>query len=170
METLRIVLRLVHIFSGTIWVGAAFFNALFIETTVRAAGAEGGRFMERLVTKTAFPQYMALSSLLTVITGITLFGLDLNFNPAWITYREGLIFTVGSVAGLAAFVTGKFVIAPTAARIGALGQEMATAGGPPTTVQLGQMSALQSRAMRSGILELVLMAITVAGMAGARLF
>jgi len=170
MPTLRIVLRIIHIFGGTIWVGAAFFNALFIEPTARAAGAEGGRFMEHLVTKTAFVKYMTAASLLTVFSGIVLYWLDSSFRLSWITSREGLIFTVGAVAGLGAYVTGQFVIAPTAARIGALGQEMATAGGPPTTLQVNQMSTLQVRAMRSGILELLLMVVSVAGMAGARMF
>lgn len=170
MATLRIILRLIHIFGGTIWVGAAFFNALFLEPTARAAGAEGGRFMERLVTKTPFVKYMTLASLSTVLSGIVLYWLDSNFRLSWIMSREGLIFTVGALAGLAAYVTGQFVIAPTAARIGALGNEMVMAGGPPTTIQLDQMSTLQARAMRSGILELVLMVISVAGMAGARLF
>lgn len=170
MATLRIILRLIHIFSGTIWVGAAFFTALFLEPTVRAAGAEGGRFMERLVTKTPFGKYMRIASLSTVLSGIVLYWLDSGLQMSWIASREGMIFTVGALAGLAAYVTGQFVIAPTAVRIGALGNEMAMAGGPPTTIQLDQMSTLQARAMRSGIFELILMVISVAGMAGARLF
>lgn len=169
MATFRIVLRLIHIFAGTIWVGAAFFNALFLEPAARAAGAEGGRFMERLVTKTPFVKYMTASSLLTVFSGVVLYWLDSGLRLNWITSREGLIFTIGALAGLAAYATGQFVVGPTAARIGALGHEIA-AGGPPTTVQMGQMSLLQARAMRSGILELVLMTVAVAGMAGARLF
>lgn len=170
MEVARLVLRIVHIFSGTLWVGAALFITLFIEPTVRAAGAEGGRFMERLVTQTSLMKYMIGASLLTVLTGVILYGIDSGFTLAWITSREGLIFSLGSVAGLGAYVTGQFFIAPTAQRIGVLGHEMATAGGPPTTVQLGEMSTLESRAARFGFLELVLMVISVAGMAGARIF
>ena len=39
MEALRIALRLVHIVSGTLWVGAALFVTLFLEPTVRRPGA-----------------------------------------------------------------------------------------------------------------------------------
>jgi uncharacterized membrane protein len=170
METLRIFLRLTHIFSGTIWVGSALFITLFLEPVVRAAGAEGGRVMSRLVTTTAFAKYMITASLLTVVSGIVLYGLDAGFNSAWVTSREGLIFSLGSLAGLTAYVTGLFVIAPTSQRIGALGQEMALAGGPPTTVQLSEMTVLQGRALRFGRLEVFLMVITVLGMAGARIF
>lgn len=170
METVRIILRLAHIFSGTVWVGAAIFITLFLEPTVRAAGAEGGRFMERLVTQTPLVKYMTAASLLTVLTGITLYGLDSNFALNWVLSQEGVIFTLGSLAGLGAYVTGQFVISPTAARIGALGGEMAMAGGPPSDVQLTEMSSLQGRAMRFGRIELVLMVISVAGMAGARIF
>lgn len=170
METLRIALRLVHIFSGTLWVGAALFVTLFLEPTVRMAAAEGGRFMERLVTQTPFPKYMTVASLLTVITGVTLYGLDSGFGLNWISSREGLVFTLGSVTGLVAYATGQFVISPTAQRIGALGQEMVMVGGPPSSGQMAEMSTLQIRAARFGRIELVLMVISVAGMAGARLF
>lgn len=170
METLRIGLRLTHIFSGTLWVGSAIFITFFLDPVVRAAGAEGGRLMNRLVTTTGFAKYMIASSLLTVLSGITLYGLDAGFNSVWITSREGIIFSLGSLAGLAAYATGLFVIAPTSQRIGALGHEMALAGGPPSTLQLGEMATLQGRAMRFGRLEVVLMVLTVLGMAGARIF
>lgn len=49
MQTLRIVLRLTHISAGTFWVGAAIFITLFLDPTVRAAGAEGGRFMMKYI-------------------------------------------------------------------------------------------------------------------------
>lgn len=170
METLRIILRLTHIFSGTMWVGSAIFMTLFLEPVVRAAGAEGGRFMSRLVTTTSVAKYMAGSSLLTVLAGIVLYGLDASFNSSWVTSREGIIFSIGSLAGIIAFATGTFVIAPTSRRIGALGAEIAMAGGPPTTVQLNEMTTLQERAQSSSRLEVILMVITVLGMAGARLF
>lgn len=170
METLRIILRLTHIFSGTIWVGSAIFMTLFLEPVVRAAGAEGGRVMNRLVTKTGFARYMIASSLLTVLSGIVLYGLDASFNAAWMASREGIIFSLGSLAGLSAYATGLFVIAPTSQRIGALGQEMALAGGPPSTIQVSEMESLQGRALRFGRVEVVLMVFTVLGMAGARIF
>lgn len=169
MEALRIFLRVVHIISGTLWVGAAIFITLFLEPTVRSAGAAGGRFMERLVTETPFIKYMTLFSLLTVFTGVALYGLDSQLTWSWIGTRQGVIFTFGSVAGLVAYVTGQFLISPTATRIGALGHEMAMAGGPPSSIQLNEMSFLQGRAARYGRLELVLMVISVVGMAGARL-
>jgi hypothetical protein len=170
MEAFRISLRLVHIFSGTLWVGAALFITLFLEPTVRAAGAEGGRFMDRLITQTALVKYMISASLLTVLSGVILYGLNSGFGLDWIATREGVIFSLGSLSGLVAYATGQFVIAPTAQRIGALGHELAMAGGPPSPVQLGEMSALQGRALRFGRLEVVLMVISVAGMAGARIF
>lgn len=170
MEIARIILRLIHILSGTVWVGAAIFITLFLEPTVRAAGAEGGRFMERLVTQTPLPKYMAAASLLTVVTGLGLYSLDASSAQNWVLSQEGLIFSLGSLAGIVAFVTGLFVISPTTARIGALGSEMAMAGGPPSEVHLTEMSSLQGRAMRFGRIELVLMVISVAGMAGARIF
>lgn len=170
MESTRIILRILHITSGTLWVGSAIFITLFLEPAVRSAGEMGGRFMDRLVTQTPLMKYMTFSSLTTVITGVVLYGLDARLTGGWILTREGVIFTIGTFAGLAAYVTGQFIIAPTAGRIGALGHEMATAGGPPSSVQVTEMSSLQVRANRYGRLEVVLMIISVAGMSGARLF
>jgi uncharacterized membrane protein len=170
METTRIVLRTLHILSGVLWVGAAILITLFIEPTVKKMGQAGGQFMERLVTESGLVKYMVLSSLATVVTGVVLYSIDSDFALSWVGTREGVIFTIGSVAGLVAYVTGQFVISPTAARIGALGHEMAIAGGPPSPVQLNEMSLLQGRAVRAARLELILMVISVAGMAGARLF
>jgi uncharacterized membrane protein len=170
MEALRISLRLVHIFAGTLWVGAALFITLFLEPTVRSAGPEGGRFMDRLTSGTPLVKYMISASLLTVITGVALYTIDSGFSLSWIASREGLIFSIGSISGLGAYATGLFVISPTAQRIGALGHEMAMAGGPPSSPQLAEMSSLENRAMRSGRLEMILMVLAVAGMAGARLF
>lgn len=170
MQEARIVLRVLHILSGSLWIGAAIFITLFVEPTVRRAGAAGGQFMERLATETPLVKYMILSSLLTVITGVTLYGLDSRLTLGWVTSREGVIFTIGALAGLVAYVTGQFVISPAARRIGALGHEMAVSGGPPSTIQLDEMSFLQSRAIRFGRLELALMLISVTCMAGARIF
>jgi uncharacterized membrane protein len=170
METLRIALRLIHIFSGTLWVGAAIFVTLMLEPAARAAGVEGSRFMERLMAKTPFIKYMIGSSLLTVLAGITLYGLDAGFNRGWVTSAEGLTFSLGSLSGLLAYAAGQFVIGPTTARIGRLGHEMARAATPPTSAQRQQMAALESRVRTFGRLELLLMVLTVAGMAGARLF
>ena len=38
MHALQLVLRLVHIVFGVFWVGAAFFLAMFLEPSIRAAG------------------------------------------------------------------------------------------------------------------------------------
>lgn len=170
MESARIILRVLHITFGTLWVGSAIFITLFLEPAVHSAGEAGGRVMERLVTQTPLVKYMTFASLITVIAGVVLYGIDSRFSGTWILSREGVIFTIGTVSGLAAYVTGQFVIAPTAGRIGALGHEMAMAGGPPSSIQLTEMSTLQGRAARFGRLEVVLMLISVAGMAGARLF
>ena len=42
-------LRLIHILAGIFWVGSAVFTAVILVPAARAAGAEGGHFMERLM-------------------------------------------------------------------------------------------------------------------------
>ena len=170
METLRIILRVLHITSGTLWVGSAVFITLFLEPTVHKAGDVGGRFMERLVTETPLMKYMIFSSLMTVISGVVLYGMDSRFAGDWILTREGMIFTIGTVAGLVGLRHRTVRCRANRWANWHLRPRIGDGGGPPSSVQLTEMSSLQMRATRFGRLELVLMVISVVGMAGARFF
>jgi uncharacterized membrane protein len=49
MDLYLVALRIIHITSGVVWLGGAFFITLFVEPAIKAAGNEGGKFMERFV-------------------------------------------------------------------------------------------------------------------------
>ncbi len=51
-------LRFVHIAAAIFWVGTSVFMLFFLEPTIRSLGAEGGKFMQRL--------------LVTVVVGISI--------------------------------------------------------------------------------------------------
>jgi uncharacterized membrane protein len=164
-----VLLRLIHIGSGVFWAGAAVMIAAFIEPTVRASGPEGGRFMQRLVEQRRFSTFMTLAALLNAVSGPLLYWtVSGHLQVSWITSGPGLTLTIGSVAGLVAFVLGLTVNGPTAKQIAALGQEMQTAGEPPSPAQMAKMQTLQEKLRRAGILDAVLLGIAVAGMAIAR--
>lgn len=93
-----ISLRLVHMVAGVFWAGAAFTLAGFVEPTVRAAGPEGGRFMQRLAEHSRFSFFMSLSSLLTTGTGLLLYWpASAGLQVGWIASSTGRAFTVGGV-------------------------------------------------------------------------
>ncbi len=168
MNVYMIILRLIHIFSGIFWVGTAFFFVLFFEPTLKASGPAGGTVMGRL-TLTRFPIVMALSSILVVATGFLLYWTDsggLKIN--WISTAPGVTMTIGSVAGILAFLLGLIVQMPASARMAALQKEIQAAGGPPTPSQMAEMHVLTEKISNASRWGAVLMVIAVFGMAMAR--
>ena len=169
MSLVLTVLRLFHICAGVFWAGSAISLICFIEPAVRKAGPAGEKFFAGLWQHTRMLFFMNLSSLLTALTGLVLYWLVSNGNPlAYIGTGIGMGFTLGSAAGLIEFFNGILVMGPTSAKISALGMQMQTAGGPPTSAQLDEMGALQKRLNEGGKHGAILLALSVIGMAVAR--
>jgi uncharacterized membrane protein len=168
MNAITIILRLIHIFAGVFWVGSSLTLVGFVEPAARAIGPEGAKFMQRLTGQTRFTFFAALSAPLTVLAGLVLYWQDSGFRPEWILTPSGLGFTVGGLAGIAAFVLGAAIIGPTAGQIAALGKEIQAAGGPPTPAQATKMHTLQEKLHRIGVWGAALLALAVVAMATAR--
>ena len=165
MDVLMALLRLIHVFAGVLWVGTAFFFVLFLEPTIEAAGAEGGKFMQRL-TQTRLAVTLSLASALVVVSGLVMYWLDSGgLQAAWIGSGAGIALTVGGVAGILAFVVGLLVQAPASTRIAALQKEMQASGGPPTTAQMADIAAQQKRISDGSRWGAALMVIALIGMA-----
>jgi len=136
------LLRLLHIVAGLIWVGAALLMSFYIEPMAGSPGAEGGRFLRALYSKTHFPRLIPLSALVATIAGLLLYGL-LAYHEA-MSSAMGVILTLGALfglllgatAGLWPFQTMNGVyFAPTGAQIVTAG--LALAGGFGFTSFLG---------------------------------
>jgi hypothetical protein len=168
MDVLMALLRLIHMFAGVLWVGTAFFFVLFLEPTIKAAGAEGGKFMQRL-TQTRLAVTLSLASALVVVSGLVMYWVESGgLQAAWIGSGTGIALTVGGAAGILAFVVGLLVQAPATARIAAVQKEMQAAGGPPTPAQLVEIGAQQEKISQGSRWGAVLMVIALIGMAIAR--
>jgi len=103
MQFVIILLRLVHIVAGAFWAGSALMMALVILPGVRKAGPGG----ERTLPMAAISRAMSLAALLTTIAGLLLYvGVSRFFAWDWISSPQGIGFTIGSLAGLAAFLLG----------------------------------------------------------------
>jgi hypothetical protein len=164
-----ITLRLIHIFTGVFWAGAAWMIAGFVEPAVRATGPEGGKFMRQLAGPGRLPFFMQAASGLNVLSGLLLYWrASGGLQTSWITSGPGLGYTVSSLAALAAFVLGFLIQGRAAERMAALGREIQAAGGPPNPAQIKEMQALQERIRQGGLVGGVLLAIAVIGMGVAR--
>jgi uncharacterized membrane protein len=171
MDWYVIILRLIHIAAGIFWVGAAFVFFLFIQPSARELGPDGQRFMGHLGTRKKLPGIMLISAIVTVLAGVLLYiRVSDGFSADWITSGPGIGFTVGGVAAIITVTLGLILTKPAADRMAALGQEIAAAGGPPSSEQASEMQRLQARLLLLGRVSMVLLAIAVVTMATARYY
>ena len=164
MNTLFILLRLIHILFGVFWVGTTLFFVLFFNPVVRAAGSAGGAVMGRLST-TRFSTLMAISAFLTVAAGTIMYAIDSNgFQWNWISSPTGISLTIGSLAGIAAFLEGLMLQKPAIARLSAIHKEIQEAGGQPSAEELQEMQSLQKKLGKVSLRGAMMMVISVIGM------
>jgi ribose/xylose/arabinose/galactoside ABC-type transport system permease subunit len=164
-----IVFRFIHIVSAILWAGSAFAVFTFVEPTVSAMGPDGGRFMGYMVEKRKMPIVITSLSGLTVLGGIVLYlRASDGFDTDWISSGPGLGFTIGALAGIAAFLIGLTLIRPTVQRLQAIGAEVGASGGAPTPEQGAEMGRLLERMKSLGRTDFVLILIAATTMATAR--
>jgi uncharacterized membrane protein len=169
MDWYVIILRVIHIAAAIFWVGAAFVLFLIIQPSVKDLGPEGQRFMGHLVARRKLPLLITVSAIVTVLAGILLYlRASDGFDPDWIGTGPGIGFTVGGLAAIATLLLGVTMTKPAVDRLSALGQEIATKGGPPDPEQAAEMQRLQARTVMVGRVSMVLLAIAVVTMASAR--
>ncbi len=166
---LVLLLRIVHIFAGVLWVGAAILFFAFIEPTIKSIGPAGGQFMQYFMERQRYPIFMSIVSTLTIVSGVPLYlfasgGLQLSY----ITSGPGLVFTIGSVVSILTFFMGFLMIKPRAERMGALGKEIGMSGGTPSAAQAAELHTLDQELSKVERVEFVLLSIAMITMATAR--
>jgi hypothetical protein len=167
-QTLAIVLRLIHILAGIFWVGVAFLFAGFLLPTVRELGPEGGRFMEQLMVRRRLPIFMGAAMLLTVLSGVTMYGLLASkTHGAWAGTPPGIAYGVGGLAAILGAAVGAGVGSSAGRRMVALRQRFAEAG-KPTPEQQAEIQRLQARMMLGARLMAGLLAVAAGAMAIGR--
>ncbi len=169
MGPLNLVLHVLHIVAGVVWAGGAILMGLFIAPSVLATRPESGRFMQHLTGPRKLPVFMTIAAWITVICGVAMFAPAMgNLDPGVMRTPRGITLSIGALIALAAFLEGMLVNAPSAAKIGKLGQEIAASGQGPPPEQAQQMQALQGKLARGTARGAVLLLIAVACMAAAR--
>ncbi len=161
-----LILRIVHITSGVLWVGSTMFLVLILEPTVKAAGADGGRFMSKLGAGN-MSKVISAAAGLTILAGILLYIHNIVvIGGDWAKAGPGLVFGIGAIFGIAAIVIGGAMVGPLTKKMGALGKEIAASGGTPSPEQGQQMAALSERlgrlsrmALGVALIALVLMEV-----------
>jgi uncharacterized membrane protein len=167
-RALMLLLRLIHILAGVFWAGSAFILAGFLIPTVRETGAEGGRFMGHLVTRRRLPVFVGIAMLLTVLSGLIMYGrAAAATHGTWPGTAPGIGYGVGALAALLGGAIGMGVSGAAAKRMAAIGQRVAEAG-RPSPEQQAEIQGLQRRMMLGARIAAGLIAIAVVAMATAR--
>lgn len=163
------IVRLVHIFAGVLWVGAAFLFLFFISPGVKATAPEGQKFLQHFIVRQKYPMFMTIVSILTVVAGAILLWRDASADfLGWMQTGPGLGFTIGSVAALIVVPIGLFLMSPRGKRIGQLGAQIEAAGGPPSPDQLAELEKLDKELHTLEWIDFILLAIALVTMATAR--
>jgi uncharacterized membrane protein len=170
MDWSIVLLRIVHIGAGMFWVGGAFTFFLFIapSTEVLAPPARKA-FLDQVVERRRYPTAILAAATLAILAGAVLYWRNSGgLNVGWVTSPSGLGFTIGGLAGLAAWLVAAVVISPTFNALSGLTGKLVSAGRPPTPEEGARVASLGTRLRIAGRALLVLLAVAVVLMASSR--
>jgi hypothetical protein len=164
-----IVLRFVHVVASIAWAGGTLVFFFFVQPTAKALAPGGMDFVRHMVGKGRYSLFMGWSGTLTVLSGALLIWHAAGTHLlSWMSSGPGLGLALGSLAGIAVWIVGSFAVKPRAARMVALGQEIAAAGGPPTPAQGAEMQRIGQALGKLGMANVALVTVSMALMATAR--
>jgi len=114
-----IALRLIHIIAGVLWVGGAAVLASFVLPAAR--GETNMAYLRRLIWKFNLPRYLNIALVLTLLSGLTMYGnLAAVTQGAWARSRVGITLGIGGALAIVAALIATFVAAPAIHRALAL--------------------------------------------------
>ncbi len=164
MQFLLIILRLTHIVAGAFWAGSGLMLVLVMMPGIQRAGPAAAR----VVPMAGISKAMGIAAMLTTFAGLALYALIYSFNLNWILSATGLAFTIGSLAGVAAFLNGLFHTRHAGQKVAALDQQMQALGGPPTAELKAEMQRALGEVRTSSMTSAVLTTASLALMVIAR--
>lgn len=150
MNTLVVFLRLVHIFSGVLWVGFALFGAFILGPALDRLGQDAGKVMGA-IGPSFNTKVMPLIAVLTLVSGFWLYWImSGGLAPTYIHSRMGMTLALGGLAALTAFLVGLIFIRPTMTRAMGLQQGIAAAPAEQKAAMAAEAQQLRNRALRWG--------------------
>ncbi len=168
MDVLMVVLRLIHIFAGIYWVGASLFLLIVLVPALRAVGPAGNSVMRGMLLKTPYGRLYGIAAGLTTLAGIIMYvRVSGTFNADWLTSGQGIILSIGAVAGLLATGHGGATLGGKTDRMKELAGEI-EAQSEPTDAQKTEFDSLMDYLGKHGRISLILMIIAVVGMSAWR--
>ncbi len=169
MDAVFVIARMVHVVAAMIWFGGAIVSAFFLDPTAKALGPAGQSFMDHLINRRRLGIMFPVVAALTVGSGAIIYWRDsAGLDVAWIASPTGIAFTVGGLAGLAAFAGGAVLIGPSVTDQAAVARELAAGNGVPTAQQRERLERADRRLKLASRLDLPLLIVAALTMALAR--
>lgn len=168
-QFLIVTLRIVHILTGSLWVGGVFIAAVFLMPSMAAAGPAGGVVMKEIVGVRRYPLFMMSFMIITVLSGLGLmWWSSAGFSAQWMASPFGRTLSVGAAFTIIGAVFGVVVSKPSAERLQKIGAEVQASGGPPSAAQAAEMQMLQRKMLSATRVVAALLLLAAAAMASAR--
>ncbi len=165
MDYYVLLLRIVHITGAAFWAGSSFLLTGFIGPAAKQAGPEGAKFMQKLVQGGRYIVAIAAAAGLTVLTGLLLYWrASGGLRSDWISTGTGVMFTIGGLAGIAAFIVG-IMTGSTSRQLAEFGSSLE---GPPSPEQAAQIAGFQNRLSNLGAITSILLLVALIAMATAQ--
>ena len=165
--SVMVLLRLLHIVSGAVWVGAVVMTAFYLMPSVIASGPAGGQVM-RQIGERKLPVMMMILMILTLLSGFGMMWAAARVSTAWFSSPMGRTISIGAAFAIIGAVYGMAVNKPTAEKIQHLAAAIQAGGGPPNAAQAAEMQSLQTRMLTASRVVAFLLLLAVAAMAVAR--
>jgi uncharacterized membrane protein len=169
MYIFLLTLRIIHIACGVFWAGSILFLTFYVFPAVERSGPDGGKIMQAITGTNKFAQVLALTALLTILSGVLLiWKLSGGFTPDWFSTNYGLSLTTGGTFAIVAFVQGMAINRPGVARMEKIAKEIGSRGGPPSESERAEMMKIRNRIILSSRLMALWLSVAVITMAIAR--
>ena len=165
MNTLVIVLRLVHILSGVFWVGSSVILSFYIGPAVAATAESGQKVLAHLITRAKIHVRITVAALLTLLAGGALYWIDSQgFTSAWQHSGPGVGFGLGALLALFGLGFGMMV----GKNLSLLGNLAAQLQGKPSPDQLAKIQAAQKQLAYASPISTTALILALVCMATAR--
>jgi uncharacterized membrane protein len=169
MDSLVILVRILHIGSAMMWFGGAIIAGFFLQPTAAALGQAGQPFMDHLMRRRRMGVFFPIVAGLTILSGAALYWRDSRgLQAVWIASPTGLAFTIGGLAAVAAFVGGAALVGPSVAEQTAVQTELAAGDGMPTEAQRQRLERAGRRMQLANRIDLPLLLLAGLTMAIGR--
>lgn len=168
MNTIILILRVVHVVAGVSWAGGAILMTGVVGPAFVAAGDPGQKFRQHISLKSNFSMFMGIAATLTFLSGAVILAILWNLTSGqYASTGSGLTLTIGAGLGTLAWLHGYFSQGRTTQKMRDLAEKMEATAGPPKPEQIQAMQAMGKSIGRSSAIGTIIIVITIILMAAA---